>query len=171
MQCPVRVIVVEGALEVPAALKILDSLHMSENAPAPIDKRGRSVFWGDIHRYNQAAHVAPVFGLADLEGQPCATAVFERYLPSGRHANLVLRLAVRMLESWLLAHAEALATFLKVPRALIPAKPCQARSGTAREANLGEHRAALEVATYPGGPCPRSRTFGRCRQELHRQDE
>src|SRR6266852_6225550 len=109
MQCPFRVIVVEGALEVPAALKILDALDIGENVPPPIDKRGRTAFWGDVGRYNQAATIGPVLGLADMESEPCATAEMQAHLPAGRHPNFILRLAVRMLESWLLAHTQALA--------------------------------------------------------------
>jgi hypothetical protein len=123
MQCPLRVIVVEGALEVPAALRILDALEIGENPPPPIDKRGRTAFWHDIGRYNQAAAIGPVFGLADLESEPCATAVLQARLPAGRHPNFILRLAVGMLESWLLAHSQALAAFLKVSAALLPRDP------------------------------------------------
>jgi hypothetical protein len=123
MECPLRVIVVEGALEVPAALKLLECLDMDENAPPPIDKRGRDAFWADIHRYNQAAEWGPVFALADLEREPCASAVFQAHLPAGRHPNLVLRLAVGMLESWLMADGQSLARFLKVSQAVIPRDP------------------------------------------------
>jgi hypothetical protein len=144
MQCPLRVIVVEGALEVPAALKILDALEIGENAPPPIDKRGGSAFWTDVRRYNQAAAIGPVFGLADLESKPCATAVFQARLPM-RHPNFVLRLAVRMLESWLLAHADALARFLEVSRALVPRNPDQELHAKQALVNVARHSRSRRI--------------------------
>lgn len=145
MQCPVRVIVVEGTLEVPAALKMLQDLDLDEGAPEPIDKRGRDAFWRDIGRYNQAAQVAPVFALADLERQPCATALLAASLPSGRHPNLVLRLAVRMLESWLLAHTDALAQFLTISAALIPRDPDQEEHAKRTLVNLARRSRSRRI--------------------------
>ncbi len=123
MLTPFRVIVVEGALEVSAVLRILAALELADGVPQPIDKGGRGRFWADISRYNQAALQAPVLALADLENEPCPTALFNKYLPHGWNPNLVLRLAVRMLESWLLAHREGLAEFLKISQARIPSVP------------------------------------------------
>src|SRR4051812_30220232 len=120
---PLRVIVVEGALEIPAVVKILDDLGLGEDAPERIDKRGRLSFWADIGRYDRAARHGPVLALADLENEPCASAVLAKHLPHGRHPQLMLRLAVRMLESWLLAHHDALAKFLEISVAKIPSVP------------------------------------------------
>jgi hypothetical protein len=125
MPTSVQVIVVEGRLEVPASRKILSALHHPPELPEPIDKGGRGNFWPDIVRYNQAAQWMPIFALADLEGEPCASGLISRYLPGGRHPNLILRLSVRMLESWLLAHREAIAGFLRIAVALVPSDPDQ----------------------------------------------
>lgn len=117
-------IVVEGALEVPTALKLLRTLRVATEGVVPIDKGGRVAFWADAHRYNQAAsHIGPIFGLADLEGAPCASALFRKHLKHGKHRDFILRLAKPMLESWLMADAESLASYFRVPERLIPIDP------------------------------------------------
>jgi len=63
-----RLIVVEGALEAPASLKLLDALEIPAEGLFPINKGGRIAFWRDAYRYNQVARLGPVFGLVDLQG-------------------------------------------------------------------------------------------------------
>jgi hypothetical protein len=59
MPRPVQVIVVEGRLEVPTSKKILAALNHPPEIPEPIDKAGRTNFWPDIGKYNQAAQWGP----------------------------------------------------------------------------------------------------------------
>jgi hypothetical protein len=87
------------------------------------DARG-SGFWDEVNRYNAAARHQWVIGLGDLEQSRCASEALHR-IKGGLHPNFKLRLSVRMLESWLLADRAALADFLGVPVALIPANPDQ----------------------------------------------
>jgi hypothetical protein len=125
MPNPVQVIVVEGRLEVPATQKLLAALNHPPPIPEPINKVGRGNFWPDMPKYNQAAAWGPVLAVADLETAPCASGLIRQFLPTGCHPNLLLRLSVRMLESWLLAHREAFAGFLKISRQIVPADPDQ----------------------------------------------
>lgn len=123
MSRPLRLIVVEGALEAPASLKLLGSLKISAQGLFPINKGGRIAFWTDAYRYNQAARLGPVFGLVDLQGAPCPSGLIANHLKHGKHADFVLRIAERMLESWLLADARSVADFLEVSRKLVPRDP------------------------------------------------
>lgn len=119
-----NLVVVEGALDVAAALKLLRALRIATEGVAPIDKGGRIAFWRDAQRYNQAAaHLGPILGLADMEGAPCASALFRKHLKHAIHPNFILRLARPMLESWLMADAESLARYLKVSNRLVPTDP------------------------------------------------
>lgn len=123
MKTAIALIVVEGALEVPASLRLLQDVGISTEGLAPLDKGGRGRFWKDAPRYNQAAaSIGFVFGLADLESFPCPSGLIQRHLKSSLHPNFVLRIAEQMLESWLLADT-GLARFIGVPIALLPRNP------------------------------------------------
>ncbi len=120
----INLIVVEGALEIPIASKLLDAIGVLTDDLITINKGGRIAFWKDAHRYNKAAaHLGPVLGLADLESAPCAHALFQKHLRQGKHRNFILRLTRPMSESWLLADAASLASFLSVPEHLFPIDP------------------------------------------------
>lgn len=117
-------VVTEGLLEVPVAERLLSVLDLPYQQANFVPKPGRVAFWRDARRYNEAArHVGPVLGLADLEQEPCPSGLIEQHLPHGRHQAFVLRVAERMLESWLLADRSALAGFLRIPVGSIPGDP------------------------------------------------
>jgi hypothetical protein len=116
-------VVTEGQLEVTAGEKLLDALGVDRRSTRFIPKGGYEIFWREIPRYNQAARFCAVLGLADLEQNPCASGLIAKHLPHGREPAFVLRIAKRMLESWLLADRAALAEFLRVAQKHIPADP------------------------------------------------
>lgn len=117
-------VVTEGLLEVPVAQKLLSTLGINVGETQFIPKRGRNSFWRDADRYNRAArHGGPVLGLADLENEPCPSGLISRHLTHERHPAYVLRIAERMLESWLLADRRAIAAFLRISRARVPGNP------------------------------------------------
>src|SRR3990172_7600769 len=93
-------VVVEGALEVPASLKLLAAAGAGTKGLHTIDKGGRIRFWQDAPRYNRAAaRLGPVLGLADLERFPCPSGLIAHHLKTSRHPDFVLRIAERMIES------------------------------------------------------------------------
>ena len=124
MKRRIALLVTEGALEIPAALRILRMLRLSTDGISTIDKRGGGHFWSEAHRYNQAAaHVGVVLGLADLEAFPCPSGLIARHLPHGKSPDFVLRVAEPMLESWFLADAVGMADFLHVDAGSFPDNP------------------------------------------------
>ena len=58
--------------------------------------------------------------LTDLDATECPPALIQKWLPEGKHQNLIFRIAVREVESWLLAHREAFAKYIGVNENLIP---------------------------------------------------
>jgi hypothetical protein len=92
-------------------------------------KHGRDHLKQSVPRFNRAARFHAFIILADLEGDECAPGVIEDWLPQGRHPNLVLRVAVRKVESWLLADREGLAKFLAVPLNRVPIQPDTVQDG------------------------------------------
>lgn len=117
-----RLIATEGHLEEPVARKLFSVLRVSDRDAVYVRPRGS--FWVRVPKYNEAArHGGLVLGLADLETHPCPSGLIAEHLPHGKHPQFVLRIAERMLESWLLADGDSLAGFLKVAASVLPRDP------------------------------------------------
>ena len=86
-------------------------------------QRGKAEIDKSIGGYNSAARFSPWVVLRDLDSDaPCAADLVLRTLPASSQW-MRLRIAVRAVESWLLADAEALSDFLRVRRAIVPPDP------------------------------------------------
>lgn len=72
--------------------------------------------------FNAAASRTPWIVLADLDAEPCAANHVRELLPEPARF-MVLRLAVRAVESWLMADAQALAAWLRVSATRVPVAP------------------------------------------------
>lgn len=73
-----------------------------------------------IANFNRAAQSIPYVVLTDLDNGECAPALVKEWLPGKRHNNLIFCVAVREVESWLLADRETLAEFLRIRPGTIP---------------------------------------------------
>jgi hypothetical protein len=73
--------------------------------------------------WNRAARSRPFLVLTDLDRRPCASSLIEDWLPEPRHPNLLLRVAVRSVEAWLLADNENLCRYLRIPKNVVPDAP------------------------------------------------
>jgi len=89
----------------------------------PYGKEGKAKIKAKINGYNNAAKRSHWLVLVDLDSEfQCAPEIIRNWLPSpSRYMNF--RVAVREIESWLLADAEKLAKFLSVPKSRIPRNP------------------------------------------------
>lgn len=111
---------VEGDLEVAFLPVLFEQLDLGDVDLRVTNTKG--AFWPEARRYNRLARGQPVVALADLERNPCAAQLLATELP-GKSSGFHLRIAVRMLESWLLADRAAIAEFLGVPESRIPQRP------------------------------------------------
>ncbi len=87
---------------------------------------GRSGFGylrSTIGGWNRAARGVPFIVLTDLDHYPCAPDLIRDWLAEPRSPNLLLRVAVREVESWLLADGANLAQYLGVAARLLPSDP------------------------------------------------
>ena len=73
-----------------------------------------------IRGFNNAAKGTPFLVLTDLDKSECPPGLIEEWLPEPKHPNLLFRIAVREVESWLLGHRSALSKFLGIQRGAIP---------------------------------------------------
>lgn len=113
---------VEGYMEMIFLPVLLAQIGRDDLRPIIRNAGGGPSFWREAARYNQASARATVLGLADLEQAACASALMKDKL-AHKGYGFHLRLARRMLESWLMADRHSLADFLRVPVSLIPAYP------------------------------------------------
>ncbi|MGH9837654.1 MAG: hypothetical protein ACREEM_02595 [Blastocatellia bacterium] len=120
----INLVVVEGALEIPAARKVLRALSLLSEDIQIIDKHGKERFWADAFKYNRAAAaIGPILGITDLNHFPCPSGLIQKHLKQGVHPKFILRIAERELESWLLADTDALAKFLSISPDIFPPNP------------------------------------------------
>jgi hypothetical protein len=75
-----------------------------------------------LNGYNNAARYAPWVVIRDLDTEECAPVLVQRLLPAPAEF-MCFRVAVRAIESWLLADAANLAAYLRVRVGLVPGDP------------------------------------------------
>ena len=83
--------------------------------------RGFGYLKKTIRGFNKAARGTPFLVLTDLNRTECPPMLIEQWLPTPKHHNLLFRVAVREVEAWILADGIAFATFLGIPRQVVPA--------------------------------------------------
>ena len=77
----------------------------------------------NIKELNHAARTLPILVLTDLDRAECAPILLREWLNVSPHQNLMFRVAVREVESWIMAHRTAFAAFLGIRTDLIPTNP------------------------------------------------
>jgi hypothetical protein len=98
---------------------------------------------------NDAAKGMPYLVLTDLDNAECPLSLISDWLSQPKHPNLILRIAVKEVEAWLLAHREAWAKFLSISIDLIPdnvdeiADPKEFLINLVRRSNKGSLRHAI----------------------------
>lgn len=103
-----------------------------------LEATGRPYYLGDVYRrggygylkktisgWNKAAKSVPILVLADLDDAACPSALISSWLPCEPHPNLVFRIAVREVESWVLADAGAFAEWLRIKSSEVHPNPDQ----------------------------------------------
>ena len=86
-------------------------------------KSGRIALLDRLHGYNQAARFGPWLVLVDLDRHAeCAPIARGLWLPDPA-PFMCFRIVIQEIEAWLLGDQDRLASFLRVPRPMIPANP------------------------------------------------
>ncbi len=73
--------------------------------------------------WNNAAPSIPFIVLTDLDDDICPISLMNKWLQVPKHPNLLFRVAVREVESWLLADANNFAAFIGRPVREVPLSP------------------------------------------------
>lgn len=112
----------EGYVDVLVLERLADELALPHGTQ--YDCGGKPALRRRLPGFNAAAARSPWVVLADLDQEPCAAEHVHELLPQPERF-MVLRLAVRAMEAWLMADAEALAVWLRVTPARVPGAPDQ----------------------------------------------
>lgn len=89
-----------------------------------LGKQGNGYLIRNLPKFRQMARREPVLILTDLDNAQCPARLIEDW-SSGQHfpRNLLLRVAVRETEAWILADRDGMAALLGVSRDRIPLNP------------------------------------------------
>ncbi|MCC7526208.1 MAG: hypothetical protein IT250_15370 [Chitinophagaceae bacterium] len=85
--------------------------------------RGFGYIKSNINGFNNACKSIPFLVLTDLDNCPCPPQLITTWFQHSMHANMIFRIAVREVESWLLADIEGLSDFLGISPANFPVEP------------------------------------------------
>jgi len=123
------VVVVEGDTDLPFVRRLAEDAGLG--ITTEIDAGGKGTIDRELAKYNNAGRSIPWVVVRDLDTDaPCAGEfVMSRKLKPTRWFRL--RLAVREVESWVLADAEGLSKFIDVDAKWIPTAPDVERDATA----------------------------------------
>lgn len=112
---------VEGNVDEAVIKRIIEHIGAT---PGPIyGRNGKNFIRQRIANYDQAGRFSPWIVLVDLDHDAdCAPALRNAWLPNPSR-SMCFRVAVRQVESWILADRERIAKFLSVSASKIPHNP------------------------------------------------
>ena len=113
-------VVVEGDTDLPVVRKLVKDAKL--DIALEIDAGGKGQIDQHFPGYNRSAKGAPWLVVRDLNSDAICAAKFLKGKPSPSKW-MCFRIAVRELESWLLADRDGFADFFDVPIALLPEEP------------------------------------------------
>lgn len=123
-------IVTEDTLSTAMLTRLLDEADIGVTVGMRLPKesrrrsaRGNTYIEAKIGGFNHAAQFHPHVVLLDLDDRECAPGYVRELLPHGASRYMLLRIAVREVESWVLADREGFHAFSGLARERIPLDP------------------------------------------------
>lgn len=116
-------LVVEDVLGEEVIRKVINDYRQDIQIGVCYGKSGLGYIKKHISAFNNASKGQPYMVFADLDQDECAPSRIKEMLPVPKSSNLIFRIAVREVESWILADREAFAGFAGIRQSLIPYHP------------------------------------------------
>ena len=88
-----------------------------------INTRGNGPLRAGIQKFRSASHVLPHVVLTDLDRTVCAPDLLRKWGATNLPPQLLVRVAVREVEAWLLADRSGIAEFLAIAAIKVPTNP------------------------------------------------
>ena len=111
----------EGDTDLPVIKKLAADARLEISAP--IDCQGKHYLDAQLPRWNDAAQRTPWFVLRDLDRDAACAGAFVRGAKVQPSPWMCFRIAVRAIESWLMADAEAFSEYFHVGIERLPVAP------------------------------------------------
>lgn len=116
--------------------------------------RGNGQLKARMATFRSASHVVPHVILTDLDRYPCPLALLRDWKATDLPSGLLVRIAVREVEAWLLADREGIADFLGIPKTKLLTNPEADPDPKRTLLNLArrsrKRRLATEMVPEPG---------------------
>lgn len=149
---------VEDSVSEAVLRRIIDASRKDFALPShSIGKKGKNYLKSRIQAFNRASRHLPFIVLADLDATECAPKEIDSWL-SGKplSPNLLLRIAVREVESWILADRQAFGDFFRLSRAAVPREPDSLENAKRHLVNLVRSKSRKRAAREDIVPAPSS---------------
>lgn len=116
-------LVFEDALSEFVLLKLLHEFGNKYIHGVSYNSHGFGNIKSKINGFNEACITVPFLVLTDLDNVDCPVILIDSWFAKPIHANMIFRIAVREVESWLLADIEGMANYLGIPENRFTANP------------------------------------------------
>lgn len=116
-------VAVEDELSAAVMRKLIQATGRKFIISRIMNARGYGRLRSDIPKFRNACHVLPHVVLTDLDQYPCPPALLRDWKAQSLPPQLLIRIAVREVEAWLLADRIGIANFLSVARTKVPQYP------------------------------------------------
>ncbi|HXM24240.1 MAG TPA: hypothetical protein VN948_23495 [Terriglobales bacterium] len=110
----------EDALTESLALKILKTIPTGYATQTIYNRGGYGYLRRTINGFNNAAKGTPFLVGTDLDRYECPSALINDWLTHPKHHNLLIRVAVKEAEAWVLADRDSFANFLGISVVRVP---------------------------------------------------
>lgn len=118
------VLATEDALSEAVAQKLIDELGPQVTVVQTLRRGGFGYLKARIGNFCEMARHQPILVITDLDRHACASELLQAWLARRRRpAQLLLRFAVREIESWVLADHEAMRVLLERENQVLPRAP------------------------------------------------
>lgn len=141
---------VEDSLSEVVAKKLLMQTQRKYRVIQCLGKNGFGYLKSKINAFNQAAKGMPFFVLTDQDStEDCPPSKISKWMNQPCNPNLIFRVAVMEIESWVMADRTAFAEFLSIPLNKLPQKtdsikdPKQFLLSLAKKSRYGKLKADL----------------------------
>lgn len=122
MAIPIN-LVFEDELSEFILVQLLDSFGNKFFKGVSYNGHGFGYIKSKINGFNQACITTPFLVLTDLDNAECPVTLINEWFNTPMHNNMIFRIAVRQVESWLLADIEGYSKFLRISTSHFPRNP------------------------------------------------
>jgi hypothetical protein len=116
-------VAVEDELSAAVMCKLIQATGRNFVISRIMNARGYGRLKADMSKFRTACHVLPHVVLTDLDQYPCPPALLRDWKAQSLPPQLLIRVAVREVEAWLLADRNGIANFLSVAKNKVPQYP------------------------------------------------